>query len=207
MAEAKSAQVVREVWSICLRGEAMVWHSIQQSEINKTDDVRMLVSFVSHKLIDRFKEATGDSIQRIKHFNFTFLDIYKKKGNHTFIKDAKECDLAICFQLVMLPKSFDRALQIIITPPTETKSIIYMLKHGKEWESCYAADMLESQQPQQPLGWRLGHISLFKLVLHTILDSKDCVSITASSSPFSVGAAYTLLPLIFLFNLAITNNL
>ncbi|KAF7561559.1 hypothetical protein G7046_g2573 [Stylonectria norvegica] len=149
---------VREVWTQCLQGSALVWHSQVLTETDRHLLNVATIDVISAKLLDRFRGHYSTAMDRIKKARFTLKDVSAGRNIQEFvqtvIRDAKTCDFGRQGQLQAAYQAFDGAMQGMIQEPTETTSVDEFLRNIKAKESAIhrqASEQASARRTWQPI--------------------------------------------------------
>ncbi|EAQ91761.1 hypothetical protein CHGG_03696 [Chaetomium globosum CBS 148.51] len=153
---------VRRIWSQCLQGPALVWHS----HILTDDDRELLrtatINAICNKLKSRFKIDYSVALDTLKQSRFTMSDVANDKDIMAFVqtmmRNAKACDMSRHGQLIAAFEALDGDIQSELDKPTSTTEIDSFLRQIQERESVLRKRAQRFRQPQQP--YRQHHIGI-----------------------------------------------
>jgi hypothetical protein len=145
---------VRRIWSQCLQGPALVWHS----HILTDDDRELLrtatINAICNKLKSRFKIDYSVALDTLKQSRFTMSDVANDKDIMAFVqtmmRNAKACDMSRHGQLIAAFEALDGDIQSELDKPTSTTEIDSFLRQIQERESVLRKRAQRFRQPQQP---------------------------------------------------------
>ncbi|KAI1433221.1 hypothetical protein GGR50DRAFT_518867 [Xylaria sp. CBS 124048] len=127
LAKANSEEEVRRVWTQCLMGPALLWHSQILSPTDRELLQTASVALICNKLTDRFKPSWATAFQRLKSTRLTLDDIHRGHDIQIFaqrvIRHAKNCDQPYPNQLKAVFTAFDSDIQSQLTMPTEATTL------------------------------------------------------------------------------------
>ncbi|KAL2194782.1 hypothetical protein P885DRAFT_62879 [Corynascus similis CBS 632.67] len=131
--------VVRSVWSQCLLGPALVWHS----HILTDEDRELLrtapLNAICNKLKSRFRIDYSTAFDTLKNSRFTLQDIAAGRDIMAFIqvimRNAKACHIPIGGQLIAVFEALDADIQYQLRRPSETTAVDEFFRHVQERES------------------------------------------------------------------------
>ncbi|KAI0410691.1 hypothetical protein F5X98DRAFT_87017 [Xylaria grammica] len=153
---------VRKVWTQCLLGPALVWHSQVLSSADRELLETATIQAICNKLTDRFKPSWSTAMSRLQSYQFTLEDVYKGRDILSFvqrvIRDAKGCDQNDTNQLKAAFEAFDGDIQSQLTVPSETTTVDTFLTQIREREGVLkkmAKDKLTSPRSAPTVrSWR-----------------------------------------------------
>jgi hypothetical protein len=144
-------EAVRRVWSQCLQGPALVWHS----HILTDDDRELLrtatVAAICNKLKNRFKIDYSEALDTLKQSRFTLYDVANGKDLMAFIqtmmRNAKACDMSRHGQLIAAFEALDGDIQSELDKPTATTEVDTFLRQVQDRESVLRRRAQRYQRP------------------------------------------------------------
>ncbi|KAI1291230.1 hypothetical protein F5Y03DRAFT_45514 [Xylaria venustula] len=129
---------VRKVWTQCLLGPALIWHSQVLSAADRQMMETATIDNISNKLIERFKPSWSSAMGKLQNHQFTLEDVYKGHDMLAFvqrvIRDAKGCDQNDTNQLKAAFEAFDGDIQSQLHVPTDKTSLDDFLNRIRDRE-------------------------------------------------------------------------
>ncbi|KAK1963004.1 hypothetical protein LY78DRAFT_585581, partial [Colletotrichum sublineola] len=162
LAASRGDAPVREVWTQCLQGSALVWYSQVLTAADRELYRGAPMTAITAKLMERFKPHYGDAMRRWKQATFSIQDIHASKDPmiyvQTMLRDAKACGINdIEAQLRAVHESFDGTIQSLIPPPDEYTTLEGFLQEIRRHESTmrtiareHAQSLPSRRQAYQP---------------------------------------------------------
>lgn len=128
MEQIKGEEKLRSVVPQCLRGSALIWHSTELSEMEKTLLRRADLVAWYETLITRFKQRTPLALKSLQQSKYTMADAKEKKDPRQFVQDiiryARAAQInSVYNQLSMAWKNLDWQFRLHISEPTSSTTI------------------------------------------------------------------------------------
>ncbi|KAK2034141.1 hypothetical protein LX32DRAFT_441932 [Colletotrichum zoysiae] len=155
LAASRGDAAIREIWTQCLQGSALVWYSQILTPADRDLYRTATINTITAKLLERFKPHYGDAMRRWKQASYTLQDVHGAKDPmiyvQTMLRDAKACGIMdIEAQLRAVHESFDGTIQSLIPPPDEYTTLEGFLQSIRRHESTMrtiAAERITAQRP------------------------------------------------------------
>jgi hypothetical protein len=139
LATARSEDEVKAVWTQCLLGNALVWHSHVLSDVDRQMLQGVPLNLVIEKLKDRFRTDYSDAMNWIKASHFRLLDVAQDKDILVFvqtaIRNAKACNFDVQGQLVAAFEALDGDIQSELKKPNANTTLEDFLNDIRDRES------------------------------------------------------------------------
>ncbi|KAJ2992809.1 hypothetical protein NUW58_g2043 [Xylaria curta] len=138
LAAQQSEAEVRKVWTQCLLGPALIWHSQVLSASDRELLETATIQAICNKLIERFKPSWSTAMGRLQTHQFTLENINKGHDILGFvqrvIRDAKGCDQSDTNQIKAAFEAFDGDIQSQLSVPTSDTTVDAFLTAIRERE-------------------------------------------------------------------------
>ncbi|KAM0488281.1 hypothetical protein ACHAP7_001273 [Fusarium lateritium] len=160
LAETRSENVVKDVWTQCLQGQALIWHTQILTDYDRNYLSNGTVATIIARLVERFKPAYNDAMNRVKRAAFTLHDINKGNDIYAFtqgiIRDGKAVGFDTKGQLEAVYQAFDGSIKGLLKEPDDDTSVDAFVDSIRARESAMKTQARElysgvySRNIQQP---------------------------------------------------------
>lgn len=145
---------LRAVIPQCFRGSALIWHSAELSEMEKSLLRRADLLGWYEALTARFKLRTPQALKRLQQAKYTFTDAKERKDPRHFVQDivrhARAAQIeSVYHQLSMAWQNLDWQFRLHIPEPTSHTTLQKFLDQLNGQADMWF-DMAESQQQPSP---------------------------------------------------------
>lgn len=127
LAATRTEQAVKEVWTTCLQGTALSWHSAELSDLERRGLALGTLDEACGVLQNRFKCNLSDALRSLESRRFTLWDLHKGKSIRPFVQhviwDAKACELPARNQLSHAFEALDGHIQSELTKHSEATTL------------------------------------------------------------------------------------
>lgn len=135
----RGAQAVREVWSLCLQGTALHWHTVELTSLERAALSEGDVDRINLALEHRFKKEKSEAMKSLNSLRFTLWDLHCGKKMRAFVQqvlsDAQSCDLPVPNQLLWAFEAFDSEIQGQLVKPDQKTTMASFLDKIDDQES------------------------------------------------------------------------
>ena len=127
IAKTESDDTVRAQISSCLRGEALVWHSAELSELERDLLREASIERWIKALTSRFKERGTDAMEALDKLDYSTADARSGKTPRAFVHDvirhARAAELPLYNQLLLAYTKMNAKFRIHLDEPTTSTSM------------------------------------------------------------------------------------
>ncbi|KAI1430791.1 hypothetical protein GGR50DRAFT_698666 [Xylaria sp. CBS 124048] len=130
---------LKAVWTTCLQGTALSWHTTELTDLEKRALQGGDISLICETLQKRFKANHSDALHSLQRARFSLYDLAQGKPIRVFvqtiIRHAKACDFSVKNQLLAVFEAMDPEIQSQLTKPSDSSTIGSFLAQIDERES------------------------------------------------------------------------